>query len=118
MTVSSVGVDDDEALGFKLLVVGEAFLEVDLSMLEVDGFVIGVGVVEVWLCGILEIILHLALHGDLLKGFHFSFAHGIISAIVVEDHGVLVGALIGLVASTAASETFEGARLDGLIGRG
>lgn len=62
-------------------------------------------------------IVHLAVHGDLLKGFHFSFAHGIISAIVVEDHGALVGALIGLVASAAASETLEGTRLDGLIGR-
>ena len=54
MTVSSVGVDDDEALSLKLLVlgllvVGEAFLEVDLSMLEVEGLVVGVGVVEAWL---------------------------------------------------------------------
>ena len=54
LTVSSVGVDDDEALGLKLLVGGwlvfdEAFLEVDLSMLEVDGLVVGVGVVEAWL---------------------------------------------------------------------
>ena len=54
LTVSSVGGDDDEALGLKLLVlgllvVGEAFLEVDLSMLEVDGLVVGVGVVEAWL---------------------------------------------------------------------
>ena len=47
--VSSVGVEDDEALGLKLLVVGKAFLEVDLSMLEVDGLVVGVGVVEAWL---------------------------------------------------------------------
>ena len=52
--VSSVGVDDDEALGLKLLVGGwlvvdEAFLEVDLSMLEVEGLVVGVGVVEAWL---------------------------------------------------------------------
>ena len=54
LTVSSVGVDDDEALGLKLLVVGwlvvdEAFLEVDLSMLEVEGLVVGVGVIEAWL---------------------------------------------------------------------
>ena len=55
LTVSSVGVDDDEALGLKLLVlgllvVGEAFLEVDLSMLLVDGLVEveGVGVLEAW----------------------------------------------------------------------
>jgi hypothetical protein len=38
----------------KLLVGGwlvgdEAFLEVDLSMLEVEGLVVGVGVVEAWL---------------------------------------------------------------------
>ena len=58
------------------------------------------------------------MHGDLLEGFHFTFAHGVISAIVVEDHGSLVGALVGLVASAAASETLEGPRLDGLIGRG
>ena len=54
LTVSSVGVDDDETLGLKLLVLGllvfgEAFLEVDLSMLEVDGLVVVVGVVEAWL---------------------------------------------------------------------
>ena len=54
LTVSSVGVDDDEALGLKLLVVGwlvvdEAFLELDLSMVLVEGFVVGVGVVESWL---------------------------------------------------------------------
>ena len=54
LTVSSVGVDDDEALGLKLLVGGwlvgdEAFLEVDLSMLEVDRLVVGVGVIEAWL---------------------------------------------------------------------
>ena len=54
MTVSSVGVDDDEALSLKflvlrLLVVGEAFFEVDLSMFEVEGLVVGVGVVEAWL---------------------------------------------------------------------
>ena len=54
LTVSSVGVDDDEALGLKLFVGGwlvgdEAFLEVDLSMLVVEGFVVGVGVIEAWL---------------------------------------------------------------------
>ena len=42
LTVTSVGVDDDEALGLKLLIVGwlvvdEAFLELDLSMLVVEG---------------------------------------------------------------------------------
>ena len=51
LTVSSVGIDDDEALGLKLLVGGwlvvdEAFLEVDLSMLVEEGFVVGDGVVE------------------------------------------------------------------------
>ena len=54
LMVSSVGVDDDEALGLKLLVVGwlvvdEAFLELDLSMVLVEGLVVGVGVVEAWL---------------------------------------------------------------------
>ena len=64
------------------------------------------------------VIVHLAVHGDLLKGFHFAFTHGVISSIVVEDHGSLVGALVGHVASTSASETLEGTRPDGLIGRG
>ena len=58
------------------------------------------------------------MHGDLLKGFHFAFTHGVIGSIVVEDHGSLVGALIGLVASASASERLEGTRLDGLIGWG
>ena len=54
LTVSSVGVDDDDALGLKFLiggwlVVDEAFLEVDLSMLEVEGLVVGVEVIEAWL---------------------------------------------------------------------
>ena len=63
-------------------------------------------------------IVHLAVHGDLLKGFHFAFTHGVMGAIVVEDHGSLVGALIGLVALAFASETLERTRLDGLIGWG
>ena len=54
LMVSSVGVDDDEALGLKLLVVGgrlevvEVFLQLDLSPLLVDGLVEveGVGVVD------------------------------------------------------------------------
>ena len=54
LTVSSVGVDVDEALSLKLLVVGgwlgvdEAFLELDLSTLLVEGLVDGVGFVEAW----------------------------------------------------------------------
>ena len=51
----------------------------------------------------------------LLKGFHFSFAHGVIGTIIVEDHGMLVGTLKGLVASAAACKAFEGSCLDGLI---
>ena len=58
------------------------------------------------------------MHGDLFKSVHFSFTHRFVGAVVVEDHGLLVGALIGLVASATASETLEGTRLDGLIGRG
>ena len=57
LLVSSVGVDDHEALGLKLLVVGgrlevvEVFLELDLSPLLVEGLieVEGSGVVEAWL---------------------------------------------------------------------
>ena len=63
-------------------------------------------------------VVHLPVHGHLLKGFHFSFTHGVIGSVVVEDHGALVCALKGLVASAAACEAFEGIRLDGLIGWG
>ena len=64
---------------------------------------------------IIFIFVHLPVHGHFLKGFHFSFTHGVICTIVVEDHGALVHALEGLVASAAASETLEGACFDGLI---
>ena len=67
---------------------------------------------------IIFILVHAPVHGHLLKGFHFLFTHGVIGSIVIEDHGALVGALIGLVASASASETLEGTRLDGLIGWG
>ena len=63
------------------------------------------------------LIVHLAVHGHLLKGFHLLVTHGVIYSIIVEDHGALVCALEGLVASAAASETLEGACLDSLIGR-
>ena len=61
-------------------------------------------------------IVHLPVHCDLLKSLHLSFTHGVVCAVVIEDHGPLVGALKGLVAAAAASETLEGACLDGLIG--
>ena len=67
---------------------------------------------------IIFIFVHLPVHGHLVKGFHFSFAHGVICTIVVEDHGALVCAFEGLVASTAACKTFEGTCFDGLIGWG
>ena len=65
-------------------------------------------------------LLHFSLGGAwrVLEGFHFAFAHGVIGVIVVEDHGSLVGALIGLVASTSACEAFDGTCLDGLISWG
>ena len=56
------------------------------------------------------------MHRDLLKSVHFSFTHRVVGAVVVEDHGPLVGALIGLVASASTCEAFEGTRLGGLIG--
>ena len=65
---------------------------------------------------IIFILVHAPVHGHLLKSFHLLITHGIISAIVVEDHGALLHALIGLVALAATSETLEGACLDGLIG--
>ena len=66
---------------------------------------------------IIFIFIHLSVHGHVLKGFHFFIVHRVVGAIVVEYHGALVCAFIGLVASAAASETLEGACLDGLIGR-
>ena len=68
-------------------------------------------------CLIIFILVHASVHGHLLKSFHLLITHGVIGALVVEDHGALVCAFIGLVASAAASETLEGACLDGLIGR-
>ena len=66
---------------------------------------------------IIIIFIHAPVHGHLLKGFHLLVTHGVIGSIIIEDHGVLVCAFVGLVASSAASETLEGACLDGLIGR-
>ena len=65
---------------------------------------------------ILFILVHAPVHDQLLKGFHFLFTHGIIGSIIVEDHGVLVGTLKGLVASATTCETLDGTCLDGLIG--
>ena len=66
---------------------------------------------------IIFILVHASVHGHLLKGFHLLVTHGVIGAIIIEDHGALVCAFIRLVASASASETLEGACLDGLIGR-
>ena len=66
---------------------------------------------------VIFIFIHSPMHGHLLKSFHLLMTHGIIGTIIVQDHGALVCAFIGLVASAAASETLEGACLDGLIGR-
>ena len=48
---------------------------------------------------IIFIFVHAPMHGHLLKGLHFLFTHGFIGSVVVEDHGALVGALKGFVAS-------------------
>src|SRR3989337_1454224 len=56
---------------------------------------------------IIFIFIHLPVHGHILEGFHFAFTRGVICTIAVEDHGVLVGTLEGLVASAAACETLE-----------
>ena len=66
---------------------------------------------------IIFILVHALVHGHLLKSFHLLITHGVVGAIIAEDHGALVHAFIGLVASAAASETLEGACFDGLIGR-
>src|SRR5215216_5566099 len=44
---------------------------------------------------IIFVFVHLSMHFHLLKGFHFLFTHGVISAVVIEDHGALVGTLKG-----------------------
>ena len=67
---------------------------------------------------IIFILVHLPVHGHLLKGFHFLFTHGVVGSVVVEDHGALVCTFEGLVASAAACEAFEGTCLDGLISWG
>ena len=65
---------------------------------------------------IIFIFVHAPVHGHFLKGFHFLFTYGVIGSVVVEDHGVPVRTLKGLVASTATCETLDGTCLDGLIG--
>ena len=65
---------------------------------------------------IIFILVHAPVHGHFLKSLHLLITHGVICAIVVEDHGALICAFIRLVASAAASETLEGACLDGLTG--
>ena len=67
---------------------------------------------------IIFIIVHTPVHGHLLKSFHLLIINGVICAIVIEDHGSLVGTLKGLVASASTCEAFEGTCLDGLIGWG
>ena len=67
---------------------------------------------------IIFIFVHFVVHGHFLKGFHFLFTHGVIGSVVIEDHGALVCALEGLVASASACEAFDGTCLDGLIGWG
>ena len=65
---------------------------------------------------IIFILVHSPVHGHLLKSFHLLITHGVVGAIVIEDHGALVCALEGVVASASACETFDGTCLDGLIG--
>ena len=48
---------------------------------------------------IIFILVHTPVLGHLLKGFHLFFTHGVIGSIIVEDHGTLVCAFVGLVAS-------------------
>ena len=55
LTVSSVGVDDDEALGLKLLVVGGRRLELDEGFLyDVLSLLLGEGLVDVDVGGVVE----------------------------------------------------------------
>ena len=64
---------------------------------------------------IIFLLVHTPVHGHLLKGFHLLFTYGVIGSVVVEDHGALVCALEGLVASAAACEAFDVTCLEGLI---
>ena len=65
---------------------------------------------------IILILVHLSVHGHLLKGFHFLFTHGVIGSVIFEDHGALVGTLEGLVTWATTCEALDGTCLDGLIG--
>ena len=42
---------------------------------------------------IVFIFIHLLVHGHVLEGFHFFFAHGIVGAVIIGDHGAPCGAL-------------------------
>ena len=114
MTTPSINDDlDGSSIDAGLGVEHMALLVFFLVMLEIQDFGDNKCGTRVFITkDLFFFIVHLAVHGDLLEGFHFAFAHGVISAIVVEDHGSLVGALVGLVASASASETLEGTCLD------
>ena len=64
---------------------------------------------------IIFILIHLSVHSHIIKCFHFSFTHGVVCTIAIENHGALVGTFEGLVASAAACEAFDETCLDGLI---
>ena len=64
---------------------------------------------------IVFLVIHLTVHGLMLKCFHFFLTHGVIGAVVVGDHGAPSGALKYLVAPALTCEAFDGTRLDGLI---
>ena len=64
---------------------------------------------------VIFIFIHLPVHGHVHKGFQFFFTHGVVSAVVIGDHGAPMGALKSLVALISTCEAFDGTRLDGLI---
>ena len=64
---------------------------------------------------VIFIFIHLPVHGHVHKGFQFFFTHGVVSAVVIGDHGAPMGALKSLVALISTCEAFDGTRLDGII---
>ena len=120
MTTTSIDDDlDGPSIDVSICVEDVASLVFVLLMLKSQGFGNNESGARILITKdlIIFILVHAPLHGHLLKGFHLLVTHGVIGSIIVEDHGALVGAFKRLVASAAASETLEGACLDGLIGR-
>ena len=61
------------------------------------------------------LLFHAMVRGHVLKDFHFFFTHGVVCAIIIEDHGSLIGAFEGFVSSATLCEALDRTCLDGVI---